>query len=46
MIILILYFQQQTSSSNLENAKLKSLISDVKDLLPHLGDGFIQVSKI
>jgi len=40
-----LYFQQQTSSRNIENAKLQSLINNVKDLLPHLGDGFIQVNK-
>ncbi|XP_050424873.1 activating signal cointegrator 1 complex subunit 2 isoform X2 [Adelges cooleyi] len=31
------------SNNNLENAKLQSLISDVKDLLPHLGNGFIQL---
>jgi len=40
-----LYFQQQTSSTNIENAKLQSLINNVKDALPHLKDGFIQVSK-
>ncbi|XP_060841960.1 activating signal cointegrator 1 complex subunit 2-like [Rhopalosiphum padi] len=32
----------QSSSTNIENAKLQSLINNVKDLLPHLGDGFIQ----
>jgi len=39
-----LYFKLQSSSTNIENAKLQSLINNVKDLLPHLGDGFIQVS--
>ncbi|CAI6353516.1 unnamed protein product [Macrosiphum euphorbiae] len=32
----------QTISTNIENAKLQSLINNVKDLFPHLGDGFIQ----
>lgn len=37
-------FQQQIVNKNLEHAKLESLMNDVKDLLPHLGVGFIQVS--
>lgn len=45
-MILNLYFQQEIVNANLENAKLQSLISDVQDLLPHLGVGFIQVSCI
>ncbi|XP_001944181.1 activating signal cointegrator 1 complex subunit 2 isoform X1 [Acyrthosiphon pisum] len=36
------HLEVQTSSTNIENARLRSLINNVKDLLPHLGDGFIQ----
>ncbi|VVC38521.1 Hypothetical protein CINCED_3A008291 [Cinara cedri] len=32
----------QTSSKNLENATLQSRITEIKELLPQLGDGFIQ----
>ncbi|KAL4136098.1 hypothetical protein QTP88_007665 [Uroleucon formosanum] len=32
----------QTISTNIESTKLQSLVSNVKDLLPHLGEGFIQ----
>ena len=31
------------SSGATDSEKLRSLISHVKDILPHLGDGFIQV---
>ncbi|XP_050522680.1 activating signal cointegrator 1 complex subunit 2 isoform X2 [Daktulosphaira vitifoliae] len=34
---------EKLTNNSFENAKLQSLISDVKDLLPHLGEGFIQL---
>lgn len=32
------------SSKNIEDGSLQSHINRVKELLPHLGDGFVQVS--
>ncbi|XP_026820117.1 activating signal cointegrator 1 complex subunit 2-like [Rhopalosiphum maidis] len=37
-----LQLELQTNITNMENAKLLSLINNVKDLLPYLEDGFIQ----